>query len=341
MRIVQASARLAARGMARRGGVAVAALTIGLAMAGCQGAGGSSGQAGGQQITVATVPSDESAPLQVGVNQGFFSQRGITVTVRAYHTIQQAYAALRSGQAQVISGDYADLLYQANHDSAHPLRLIADGYDATSGVLEVLTLTRSGITSPQQLQNRRVGTPPSGLIPFSHSTPYNTETLATDAVLQGDGVSPSSIHWVPMPLGNMISALRSHQVDAIVAPEPYILQAESGFGALELLDSFSGVAANLPISGYFTTASYANSHAGTLRGFQAALSQAQASSAQRGVIQPMIRVLPGMDAQEAALVTLGQYPTFLSSGQIQRVADLMFSSGVVRNAIAVKPLIFH
>jgi NitT/TauT family transport system substrate-binding protein len=341
MRIVQARARPGTRAMVRRGGVAAAALTIGLAMAGCHGPGGSSGQAGGQQITVATVPSDESAPLQVGVKDGYFSQRGVTVRVRPFRTIQQAYAALTSGQAQVISGDYADLLYAANHNSAHPLRLIADGYDATSGVLEVLTLTGSGITDPRQLQNKKVGTPPVGLIPFSRSTPYNTATLATDAVLQGDGVSPSSVHWVPMPLGNMITALRNHTVDAVVAPEPYILLAESGFGALELLDSFSGVAANLPISGYFTTAGYASTHAGALRAFQAGLKQAQASSAQRGVIQPMIRVLPNMDAQEAALVTLGQYPTFLSSGQVQRVADLLFSSGVVRNAIAVKPLIFH
>lgn len=341
MRIVQASARLAARGMVRRGGVAAAALTIGLAMAGCHATGGSSGQGPGGQITVATVPSDESAPLQVGVKDGLFSQHGITVTERAYHTIQQAYAALISGQAQVISGDYADLLYKSNHDSSHPLRLIADGYDATTGVLEVLTLKGSGITQPQQLQNKKVGTPPAGLIPFSRSTPYNSETLATDAVLQGDGVSPSSVQWVPMPLGNMINALRSHAVDAVVAPEPYILQAESGFGALELLDSFSGVAANLPISGYFTTASYASAHADALRSFRDALSQAQASSAERGVIQPMIRVLPQMDAQEAALVTLGQYPTFLSTGQVQRVADLMFSSGVVRNAIAVKSLIFR
>jgi NitT/TauT family transport system substrate-binding protein len=341
MRIVQASARLAARGMVRRGGIAAAALTIGLAMAGCHVPGGSSGEASAGQITVATVPNDQSAPVQVGVKHGFFSQRGITVTVRAYHTIQQAYAAFISGQAQVIGGDYADLLYKAATDTAHPLRLIADGYDATTGVLEVLTLPGSGITRPQQLQNKRVGTPPAGLIRFSHSTPYNTETLATDAVLQGDGVSPSSIHWVPMALGNIIKALRSHTVDAVIVPEPYILQAESGFGGLELLDSFSGVAANLPISGYFTTASYANAHASTLRDFQAALSQAQASSAQRGVVQPMIRVLPGMDAQEAALVTLGQYPTFLNTGQIQRVADLMFSFGVVANTVAVKPLIVH
>lgn len=340
MRIVQASARLAGRGMVRRGGIAAAAVTIGLAMAGCHVPGGSGQASSGGQITVATVPSDESAPLQVGVAHGLFGQHGVTVTVRKYPTIQKAYAALTSGQAQVISGDYADLLYKAT-SSAHPLRLLADGYDATSGVLEVLTLKGSHIIEPQQLQNKHVGTPPAGLIRFSPSTPYNSETLATDAVLQGDGVSPSSIHWVPTPLSNVIGALRSHTVDAVVVPEPYIVQAESGFGARELLDSFSGVAANLPISGYFTTASYANAHAGTLRSFQAALAQAQSSSAQRGVIQPMIRGLPGMDAQYAALVTLGQYPTFTSAGQVQRVANLMFTSGVVRNTISVSSLIFH
>ena len=83
------------------------------------------------------------------------------------------------------------------------------------------------------------------------------ETLATEAVLQSDGVSPSSIRWEAMPASSMIGALRNHAVSAIVATQPYILQAESELGAVELLDACSGVTASLPLSGYFATAGVA------------------------------------------------------------------------------------
>ncbi len=55
----------------------------------------------------------------------------------------------------------------------------------------------------------------------------------------------------------------------------------------------------------------------------------------------MLGTLPGMSAQEAALVTIGQYPTFLSVGQVQRVADLMYGTGMIRTTISVRPMLFR
>src|SRR5262252_1865706 len=100
--------------------------------------------------------------------------------------------------------------------------------------------------------------------------------------LQGDGVSPSSVVWDAMAPSSMIGALRDHTVSAIVATEPYILEAETQLGAIELLDACSGVTAGLPLSGYFTTASYARDNTVALQAFGAALDQAKASSAQLG-----------------------------------------------------------
>ena len=129
--------------------------------------------------------------------------------------------------------------------------------------------------------------------------------------------------------------------NAIVATQPYILQAETQLGAIELLDACSGVTASLPLSGYFTTAGFARGHAAALRDFQSALNEAKASTAQLGTVQSVLRTLPGMSAREAALVTVGQYPTFLSIGQVQRVADLMIGTGMITNTVSVKNLVFR
>ena len=219
------------------------------------------------------------------------------------------------------------------------LRLIADGYDATPGLMEVLTLPGSSVRVPQDLQGKVVATPPRELAPFSASAPYNIETLAAESALQSDGVSPSSVQWDAMSQSSMISALRDHTVSAIVATEPYILQAETELGAIELLDACSGVTAGLPLSGYFTTASYARGNTAALQAFSEALDQAKASTAQPGIVQSVLRTLPEMSSREASLVTIGQYPTFLSVGQVQRVADLMYGTGMINTTLSVRTML--
>jgi NitT/TauT family transport system substrate-binding protein len=335
--------------MVRRSGMTLVSAWLVLSAAGCHvpwtgtsSGGQAAGQApGGQQITVAVVPGFENAPLQVGVRNGLFARHGLNVTVQTYQTLQQAYGALTRGQAQVISGDYAGLLYMQAHARHVKLRLIADGYDATPGLMEVLTLPGSAVRVPQDLQGKAVATPPRQLAPFSASAPYNIETLATESALQSDGVSPSSVVWDAMAPSSMISALRDHTVSAIVATEPYILQAETQLGAIELLDACSGVTAGLPLSGYFTTGGFASANTAALRGFQAALEEAKASAAQPGTVQSVLRTLPEMSSREASLVTIGQYPTFLSVGQVQRVADLMYGTGMIRTTISVKNMLLR
>ena len=348
MGLVVARARAGRGGMVRRSGMTLVSAWLVLCATGCHvlGTGASSGQAagqaqGGQQITVAVVPGFENAPLQVGVRDGLFAKHGLNVTVQTYQTLQQAYGALTSGQAEVISGDYSGLLYMQAHARGVKLRLIADGYDATPGLMEVLTLPGSAVRVPQDLQGKAVATPPRVLAPFSTSAPYNIETLATESALQSGGVSPSSVVWKAMAPGSMISALRDHTVSAIVATEPYILQAETQLGAIELLDACSGMTAGLPLSGYFTTVSFASGHVAALRGFQAALDEAKASAGQLGTVQSVLRTLPEMSAQAASLVTIGRYPTFLSVGQVQRVADLMYGTGMINTTISVKNLLLR
>jgi NitT/TauT family transport system substrate-binding protein len=335
--------------MVRRSGMTLVSAWLVLCAAGCHvpGTGTSSGQSsgqaqgGGEQITVAVVPGFGNAPLQVGVRDGLFAQHGLNVTVQTYQTLQEAYGALISGQAEVISGDYSGLLYMQARAGQGKLRLIADGYDATPGLMEVLTLPGSAVRVPQDLQGKVVATPPRELAPFSTSAPYNIETLATESTLQSDGVSPSSVVWDAMAPSSMITALRDHTVSAIVATEPYILQAETQLGAVELLDACSGVTAGLPLSGYFATASFASDHAAALRSFQAALDEAKGSAGQPGTAQSVLRTLPDMSARDAALVTIGQFPTFLSVGQVQRVADLMYGTGMISTTISVKDLLLR
>ena len=335
MRLAQVGARLPALR------VAPAFLLVALLVSGCNflGIGSSGGASGSGPITVAVVPGIDNAPLQVAVQEGLFRQNGLNVVVRNYPSIGAEYRALTSGQAQVAAGDYTDFFYMQSSGGAK-LRLIADGYDAVSNSVAILTMPNSGITTPQQLQGLPggVAAAPAQLVQAGKAVPFNIQTLAAQEVLQNDGVSSSTVTWKAMQPQNMIGALRAGQVKAILVTEPYILQAEEQLGAVELVNASTGVTDGLPMSGYFSLASYQHANPSAVQAFQKALAQAQSECAQRGLVQGALSHLTGMTTGESALVTLGTYPASLNVGQVQRVATLMYDSGMIRTPVTVSAL---
>jgi NitT/TauT family transport system substrate-binding protein len=328
-----------------RAGVRNSALRIVLAVlpvlalaSACQGSGsGASGATG--PLTVAVVPGIDNAPLRVAVQEGLFRQQGLDVTIKNYPSLTAELQGLTSGQAQIAAGDYTSFFY-AQATGRTPLKLIADGQDAAADSIAILTLPSSGITTPQQLSGQPggVATMPAQVIPYSATIPYDIETLAAEEVLQNDGVSPSSVTWTQVPANQMISSLHSGKVKAILATEPYILQAEEQLGAVEVVDASAGVTSGLPLSGYFSLSSYAQSHSAEVRAFQQVLGRAQSDSAQRGLVQDVLPQLTGMSLADAAQVTLGTFPASLNVGQVQRVATLMYDSAMIRNPVSVSAL---
>ncbi|MGD0375109.1 MAG: ABC transporter substrate-binding protein [Streptosporangiaceae bacterium] len=337
--VVKAST-LPLRASRQRARTAIALISAALLIAGCQL--GSSSASGGTQgtLTVGVVQGIGNAPLYIGLEQGLFRQHGLSVTVKSFDTATAEFSALTSGRIDVAAGDYADFLYKES-TSGTSLRLIADGYDAAPNVMEVLTLPNSGITTPADLQNKKVATPEPDAIPASGNgsisgVPYSMEMLATESVLESDGVSPSAVTWKPTAMQNMLSELSSGKVDAILVTEPYIFEAEARLGATEVLDSCSGVTAGLPLSGYFSLSSFAQRNGPNLRAFQAAVLAAQTEAAMRGPVTAALPRAAGMTAQDAALVSLGVYPTFLNIGQVQRVAQLLYDAGVTSSLVDVR-----
>ncbi len=336
MRLVRASAA-ASR-------IALVSVSAAVLVSGCHvpGTAASSPAASGSgSITVAVVPGIDNAPLRVAVQDGLFRQHGLNVTVKNYDSVSSEIQALSAGRADIAAGDYTDF-FEAQANGVARLRLIADGYDAIPNSMEVLALPTSGVTTPQSLENRGVvvAAPPRDDLSFPRNAPYNIETMATEQVLQSEGLSPNSVLWQNMPMQNMITALRNGRVKAILVTEPYIFEAEAQLGAVEVLDSCSGVTAGLPLSGYFGLDSYTRAQAPNVQAFQAALSQAQSDSSMRGPVQNVLPGLTGITTRDAALVTIGTYPTALSIGKVQQVATLMLDSGMISNAIDVNSLVF-
>ena len=325
---------------------AVGALAAAALAAGCSVAGASPGTpaAGTTTITVAAAPGVDDAPLYLAVKDEIFQSAGLNVKITSYQSVSQELQALADGKVDVAAGDYVDFFWEEANSKLN-LRVVADGYHAAPGVMEVLTLPGSGITAPQQLEGKTVGTPEPQVIPVQKDAPYSLETVATQSALENDGVNLAQlpndrqVKWRPMPSADLINALADHQVSAILVQEPYIYEAESRLGAVEVLDSCSGATASLPLSGYFATGSFAHKNPDAVEDFRSALQRAQAVAVQPGPVEAVLAHNSGMSMETASLVTIGAYPTSLDAASLQRVAGLMFNFSVLGQTLNVAGMV--
>jgi NitT/TauT family transport system substrate-binding protein len=193
---------------------------------------------------------------------------------------------------------------------------------------------------------KTIGTVPAEVMPNNVAgQPYSLDTVATQSVLTNDSVKPASITWKPMaPEGphGLIAALASHQVNAILATEPLIFEAESQLGAVPVLDAATGSTANLPLDGYFSTRTFASAQHAKLTAFRNVLLRAQAlANNQSAPVRNTLEGSEGMSVQDASLLTIGQYPTTVSVNDLQRVISLMFFFNAIPAQPSVKAMIFH
>lgn len=338
----QANRRQPARPRGRLTAVTALAVAAGaLAAAGCS-AGAPNGTAAGT-VTVAAVPGVANAPLFYAKRDGLFTSAGVTIKIRNYSSVSAEVTALQKGQVDIAAGDYGNFFFaQGQAASSGQFRIVAAGYAAGPSVVEVLTYPRSPVTSPADLvsPNVKVGLPSDDALPGRNVSPPSLEAAATESVLSGYVAAKSSeVNWVELTQAQELAQLKAHKIQAALLTEPYIYQAETDFGATEVLDACSGATASLPLSGYFAMSAWSAHNPTAIADFQSAIEKAQAAAAMPGPVQSVLPTATGMSAQDASLVTVGSFPTTTNAIAIQRVADLMWDDALTPKAVNVPKMI--
>jgi NitT/TauT family transport system substrate-binding protein len=309
--------------------VAASGLAVVVAAAGCGGSSGPGGEVS-QTVTIAALANVNDAPIFLAQKEGLFAAEGLShVVIKSYTSPAAELAAVQSAHADIAASDYGDIF--AAETQSPDLKIVADGYDATQGSLEILTLPGSSIKAPAELanpnnRNVKVALPDDDVLRglLNSGRPVSLEAAAATEVLSNYVANAAlNVDWVPMPEAQEVAALENHQVQAILVGEPYVYQAESEAGAVELLDACSGATANLPLSGYVATAAWAGQNSAAVADFRAALSKAQSEAAMTGQIQKVLPASTGMTVEAADMITVATYPTSTNANALATTFNLM------------------
>lgn len=282
-------------------------------------------------LTVGALPVVDDAGLYIAIKEGYFKQVGLTVSPVPVTVSTSAIPDMVRGTVDIIGGANYVSFFQAQASGTVSLKILADATHCKSDTFNVLALPKSGITSPKDLAGKTVAV----------NVTNNVQTLTLNDVLKADGVNPSAVHYKSIPFPNMIAALKDHQVDAISVVEPFVTAAEEELGAVNVVSQCTGPTANFPMSGYFSTAAWAQKNPNTAKAFQKAIDKAQAlADSDPQLVRQVLPTYTKISSKAADVLNLNTYPTSVSTSAMQDVATLMRTQGMLSKPLNVNSMIF-
>lgn len=275
-------------------------------------------------LRVGVTKSIDTIPLRLAVKNGHFTPTRLRVELVEQANSELALEALATGKIEVAFTGNLTLLAAAKKDPS--LQLQGEAYIAGPETMALVTGRASGYTNPAAKASPLIGI----------GRDDDLAKLATKSTLRIQGIDPAKVRFQEFDSTALTDAL--DRVDAVWLTEPRISQAQKDLGAVVLADTGRGLMEDFPISSYVARNELATANPRTFARFREMLAEAQVLGSDSSKIRESLREQLGIDDRAAALVSVGTYPTTVNRLRLQRVADLMLSSGMLTDRLDVTTL---
>jgi NitT/TauT family transport system substrate-binding protein len=329
-----------------RTGLAVVLAAATVALAGCGGgstAADSSKSGGLTTLKVAYTPIYTAGALQLGIDQGFFKDEGLRLTLQQVANPPAGIAAVAGGQVDInyaptipIFGAAASgvgLKIVAPADGNDPAGVAQAKKDPSLGVkyddTAVVAEPSSGITRPRDLAGKTVSVP---------AREAQLEVTIAAAIKQ-DGGDPSTVKWITLDFPTAVSSLKSGRVDAAGLVTPFVQQAVQGGAKIvssPAVAFFGGGAVGM----WITSAKEESARPDVMAAFARAVEKSNAyAAAHLAEEQDTAASMLKIDPQVVKSGAQPYFPTQIDAGQLQKTADEMQSLGYLDKRVDTASLL--
>ena len=295
-----------------------------LAAAGCGSSGDDDGgQASGggtTQVKVGVIPILDVAPIYLGKEKGFFSKRGIELTLETGQGGAAIVPGVVSGQFQFGFSNVTSLLIAQSRGL--PLKVVSNGVASTgkdkadySGIV-----TRDdAIKTAADLEGKQV----------SVNTLKNIGDSTIRASVRKAGGDPSSVKFVELAFPDMPAALEGGRVDAVWVVEPF-LSATLGAGGRLVASNYVDTAPDLTVALYFTSEQLTKDNPDLVKRFTEAMTESLAyADAHPDEARQVITTYTEIDEAVVQKLTLPKWPAEINRESVETLATLAVQDGLV------------
>lgn len=273
------------------------------------------------EITVGAIPIIDVAPLHLGIDQGFFEEQGLDVTVQNTNGGAQAVPGVVSGDFDLAFGNVTSLIVAL--DQGLPLRSVANGVATTGQQGEdfgaVVVPEDSDVTDVSELGDATIAV---------NNLENIGDTSVRDSIREAGG-DPSGVEFLELDFPDMPAALDQGEIDAAWVVEPFLSSALDA-GATELASNFADVHDELTIAVYFTSEQVLQEAPETVEAFATAMDASLAHADDNpDEVRRIIGDYTEIDPDLIENMRLPAFPPEPNTESVRVLADLMEEDGLV------------
>ncbi|HEY7273028.1 MAG TPA: ABC transporter substrate-binding protein [Actinoplanes sp.] len=286
---------------------------------------------GRTRISLGVIPIVDVAPVYLGKQHGFFSSRGIDLTLVPEQGGAPIIKGVLAGRYQFGFSNMTSLM--SARIGGAPLKVIANGVASTGrpgrDFSAVMVRNGSPIHTARDLAGMRIAVNTLGNI---------GDTTIRQSVRKAGG-DPSGIRFEAMPFPAMPGALQAGEVDAVWVVEPQLSETLTQGGQV-VASNFVDTAADLTVAGYFTTTGLMAKDPALVARFTAAVNQSLRYASEhpeevRAIIGTYTKI---SDVVRTAMI-LPVWPNDVNRASVERLAVLGRQDGVFPRAPVLDQLL--
>lgn len=277
-----------------------------------------------QELTVGVIPIVDVAPVYLGVQQGFFSERGLDVDLETAQGGAAIVPAVVSGQYEFGFSNVTSLLLAESRGL--PLQSVSSG-SASTGEQDadysgVVVTGGSDIQTAADLAGRRVAV----------NTLSNIGDTTIRASVREAGGDPDAVQFVELPFPDMPAALEQGNVDAIWAVEPFLTVARNAGGRV-VASNYADAADDLTVALYFTSQQYAQQNPEVVQRFAEAVRESlRYAQDNPDEARQALTTYTQIDPEVIEQMQLPAWPAEVNRESVQTLVELAQLDGLIDEA---------
>ncbi|MCU1545350.1 MAG: nitrate transporter substrate-binding protein [Homoserinimonas sp.] len=275
--------------------------------------------------TVGVIPISDTAPLYLGLDQGFFAEEGINLTITSFAT----------GGANivpaVVDGDYQFgfsnmlSLMAANEDAATVKIVspaVASSGDTSLDFGAVIVRADSDIQQLADLEGKTI----------SNNSVGNINDTVIRTLVDNAGADSATITFTEVPFPNAAAALEAGTVDAAFVVEPFVTAAKAA-GHRVLNYTYASFDPKLDVAAYFASAKLMKQNPELVARFQAAVTKSlEFAESNDDLVRDIIGTYAKTPATVGKSIVLPTFPVRVDRASASLLGDQAVKYGVLKSA---------
>ncbi|MFE9246075.1 ABC transporter substrate-binding protein [Nocardiopsis sp. NPDC006938] len=275
-------------------------------------------------VTAGVIPIVDVAPVYLGVEQGFFEDRGIDLRLESGSGGAAIVPGVISGEFDFAFSNIVSLVIA--REQGLPLTALSNGVTSAgeqgADFGGVFVLSDSDVTGAADLE---------GLTVAANNLNNIGDTTVRQSVRAAGG-DPAEVDFVELPFPDMPAALETGQIDAVWAVEPFASTIREA-GHREIASNFVDTHPDLSVAAYFTSETRIAEDPDLFEDVTAALHESLAyADANPDEVRRILADYTEIDPSLIERMALPRFPEEIHEESVRTLADLMVTDGLVDEA---------